>query len=301
MARSFGNTQRQAAPPVKPAQKPAAKPAQKTGTAVAKPVAEKANLPASFLQKQLAAAGRRAGFENITSREMSVPFWKVVDKSSGVAIDGSDAYIDGCLPGMIHNSVTNELVASEDGLLVVACGFKSVIIEYNSTEPGSGFVGEHPISSNIKDGGEFDDNGRFVLPNGHCLVDAYNYSVLADSGSEEFSAAMISMSGSNQGVGRQWNTMMANRKAELPDGQRFTPATYGVLYRLRTRQMKKDKFVWYVWEITDEGLVQDEALFTRAEDLNQLTLDNRVQGNYAGGGQTEAGAEEPDTDKKIPY
>jgi len=77
--------------------------------AVAKTETRAVALKGSLAQRQAAAGQERRGFENVAAKDYAIPFIKIVDKSSGVAIKGGDQYIEGCEPGMIFDTVTKEV------------------------------------------------------------------------------------------------------------------------------------------------------------------------------------------------
>lgn len=279
MARNFGAATKPTPQAAKPAPaKPA--PAPQPSKAVATQATGTSVVVKGLADRMKAAADQRKGFEGMSSKDFAIPFIKIADKNSPIAMKGSDKYVEGIEPGMIFNTVSKTFWNGDTGIYVIDCGFKSVIIEYESTEPGSGFIAEHPSDSDIKSDATTDPNGRLVLPNGHCLVDSNNHYVLMLSEDNQVEQCVIAMSGTNLTVSRQWNTVKANRKAQLPDGTRFTPPTYGVIYNLKTKVSKGDQFIWHNWEIFDDGLIEDEALFTRAEEFYETVLEGNVRANY---------------------
>ena len=260
-------------------------------------------VPASMAARMTAAAAKGRGFEGMESKDYAIPFIKILDKSSAVCIESSDAYIEGARPGAIFNTVDQAITSGEDGIHVIPCGFKSVILEWESDQPGSGFIAEHPCSSDIKSLAQPNDKGQPVLPDGHMLQDANNHYVLHVKDPDDlsdFDQVVISMSGTQLTKSRRWNSMMSGRKAELPDGTRFTPPTYGVLYHLSTAPQSRDTFHWHGWEIFDSGLVEDESLFQHAEDFADTILKGAVKANY-NAGQTEPGATENDEGEDVPF
>lgn len=306
--------------------KTAAKPAPKAAPVQEEEEEETENLPAESqssevtvaknLSERFASAAGKGATETMGAKDYAIPFIKILDKSSQETIEGSDKYIEGARPGMIFNTVTKEIFDGKEGIVVVPCGFKSVVLEWESTEPGSGFIAEHPASSDIKiksaaqlketaGGGK-----RLVIPsNGHCLQDANNYFVMMVKEDGDITHAIISMTGSNLTQARLWNSMMSDRKMVI-NNQRMKAPTYGVQYQMTSAAKTDGKFHWHVWNIVDAGLIDDEELFDRAESFYETVNEGLVKGNYQSTAQ-EAPVADPaggdsnqdhiDDDDKLPY
>lgn len=288
--------------PAAPA-KPATPPKTTPSTPAPKPPAVQApaKLPAALASRMKQAAADASGFESMAAKDYAIPFLKMVDKSSKIAVEGHSEYIEGCRPGMIFNTVTKRLYGADEGIHVIPCGFKSVILEWESTEPNSGFIAEHPASSDIKDGAELEEleNGRkvLVLPNGHSLVDANNYYVLVvDPETKEIERAIISMTSTGLKASRQWNSMMDGIRLDDGAGGRFRPPIYGVQYHMTTKKEQKDDYVYSIWQIQPDDPIQDDALFTAAEDFYDSFSKGLAKGNYAAaqraGGLDDSGSDD---------
>lgn len=61
-----------------------------------------------------------AGFENVTSENMAMPFIKLISDASPENKKTNEKYIEGAAPGMIVNTVTKKLYDGVKGLLVVS-------------------------------------------------------------------------------------------------------------------------------------------------------------------------------------
>lgn len=279
--------------PAKPQAKPATT-AQKPAPAVhAKPpaVQQQAKLPAGLASRMKKAAETASGFETMAAKNYAIPFFKIVDKSSKICMEGHSDYIEGCRPGMIFNTVTKKLYPANVGIYAVPCGFKDVVLEWESTEPGSGFVAEHPATTELKQEAHLEElpGGRKVLmlPNDHVLQDSSNYYVLVvDPETKEVEQGMISMTGSNLKISRQWNSSMNALRVDDGAGGRFRPPTYGVIWHLTTKQEQKDDYVYGVWVPSDPTPIEDEGLFTQAEDFFDTFTKGLAKGNYESAAKT---------------
>ena len=50
------------------------------------------------------------GFENMTQEDIALPFVRILGQLSPQVTEGDAKYIDGAKPGMIYNTVTNEVI-----------------------------------------------------------------------------------------------------------------------------------------------------------------------------------------------
>lgn len=276
------------------------------------------NVVAAGIANRMAKAAGQGALETMGAKDFAIPFLKVLDKGSPIVIEASDQYVEGAKAGMLYNTVTKELFDGKEGVIVIPCGFKSVILEWESTEPGSGFIAEHPASSDIKvkSGGSIQEQAggakRFVMPNGHCLQDANNYYCVLVKEDGDTEHVIISMTGSNLGVSRLWNSMMSNRKMVV-NGRRMTAPTFGVQYLMKTAAASDGQFHWHVFAPEDAGLIDDGNLLDITESFYETVTAGKVKGNYssntadAGPSKDAAGSDGnrdhiPDLgDDEIPY
>jgi len=70
----------------------------------------------------------------------------------------------------------------------------------------------------------------------------------------------------------------------------FRPAPFTQQYRLKTVLEKNQLGSWYGWEITSEGLVNDESLVNRAYKFRQSLATGSVKVKH---GQEEESAKTP--------
>jgi hypothetical protein len=289
----IGNKARQAPAPEPEEEEEEASAAKGKQVAKTEKAPENSSLAvASSVAARMAKAAGQGATESMGAKDYAIPFLKVLDKGSPIVIEGSDEYVEGAKAGMLFNTVTKELFP-KTGAIVIPCGFKSVILEWESTEPGSGFVGEHLASSDIKtkSGGSLQEMPggakRFVMPNGHCLQDANNYYCILVKENGDTEPVIISMTGSNLTVSRLWNSMMANRKM-MVNGRRMTAPSFGVQYLMKSKPMTDGKYHWHVFDPEDAGLVDDGGLLDVTESFYETVTAGKVKGNYNSTGGVDA-------------
>ena len=93
--------------------------------AVVKKTAAPAPMDLSNLEK---FAG--AGAENITSKDVSLPFLKIITNTSAYVTPGDAKFVDAARPGMVINTVLNKMYDGKTGFLAITCFFKFEYVEW---------------------------------------------------------------------------------------------------------------------------------------------------------------------------
>ena len=66
------------------------------------------------------------GFDNVDSKSLALPFLKILGQLSPQVTQGDSQFISEARPGMIFNTVTNQLYDGAKGIKVVPCFYKLV-------------------------------------------------------------------------------------------------------------------------------------------------------------------------------
>lgn len=74
------------------------------------------------------------------------------------------------------------------------------------------------------------------------------------------------------------------------NGNVFSPPRYAYVYELKTVSEENSKGSWHGWEISREGLIDSQALFTRAKDFAETVLTGDVVVKHEG--DDSAGSED---------
>ena len=64
------------------------------------------------------------GFENMTQEDMALPFIRILGQLSPQVTEGDAKFVEGAKPGMIYNTVTNDLFDGKKGIKVIPCYYK---------------------------------------------------------------------------------------------------------------------------------------------------------------------------------
>jgi hypothetical protein len=125
------------------------------------------------------------GFEGTTSKDLSIPFLGIL-QSNSPQVEGGDKPIEGAKPGMLVNTVTNELLDGETGQPFIPVHYDRAYVEWVPRTKGGGFVAMHDPASEgvvaeLKKQEQAKQRGKIILANGNELIETeYCYTLTLD-------------------------------------------------------------------------------------------------------------------------
>ena len=155
------------------------------------------------------------GFDNVDSNSLALPFLKVLGQLSPQVTQGDSQFNADARPGMIYNTVTNELYNGADGMDVIPCFYKLEYIEWKDRDKGAvAPVNVYPADSDIMSKTTRDEKGKDRLENGNYVEEtASHYVMVVEEGKSYF-----------------WCTCGKSSKQPFCDGSHkgteFTPLAY---------------------------------------------------------------------------
>ena len=222
---------------------------------------------AGALATNLFEADAHAGTQNMAQEDLALPFLKVLGQLSPEVNTRHAKHIEGAQPGMILNTVTNELYDGTKGIQVIPCYYKREYVEWKERGESLGApVAIHSTDSDVVASAKRDTMNKDRLPNGNYLENTASHFVLVTG--TNTSTALITMKSTQLKTSKKWNTMMLGIKLKGKDGL-FTPPTYSHVYLLKTVQQSNDKGTWYGWDVNKLGPVQDKAVYDQAKSFSQ--------------------------------
>ena len=234
------------------------------------------------------------GFDNMTQDDLALPFVRILGQLSPQVTAGDAKYMEDAKPGMIFNTVTNELFDGKKGIKVIPCYYKKDYPEWSDRGDGPGApVAVHLPNSPVIATGKR-EGSKIRLPNGNYLEETASYFVMVETKTGGYTPALITMKSTQLNVSKKWNSMM--KTTQIPDGKGgfAIPPMQGVVYNLSSTLQKNDKGSWYGWVVNMDRILdqKDKSLYLSARDFR----DNVSKGNV----QTKADVEETVTDS-TPY
>ena len=243
---------------------------------------------AGALSTNLFEADANKGSQNIAQDDLALPFLKVLGQLSPEVSKQNSKYVKGAEPGMIINTVTNELHDGSKGVNVLPVYYKRQYIEWQERGTSTGA----PV--NIYEAG--DDLPKTIrgkdnkdrLPNGNYLDTTASHFVLLLGDTP--TTALVSMKATQLKISRKWNSLMMGIKMKGKNGL-FTPPTYSHIYNLKTVQMSNDKGTWFGWDVSLIGPVKDQSVYAVAKNFSERVNTGEVTAKH--------GTEE--SESKSPY
>jgi hypothetical protein len=206
-----------------------------------------------------------AGNENLTSKDIAIPYIGILQALSPQCTKGTPEYIKGAEPGFFFQNVNLIMWDPEkEPLLVVPCAFDRVINEWVPRDAGGGLVGVHPVNTPLLREAKPNDKGVPTLPNGHNLIDTATHYVLYKSPiSGKFEPAVISMKSTGLKKSRLWNSLLTQQM--IPGTEKPAPRW---LYQwvFKTVLESGNGNNWYNFEI-DRGAVVDKETYMAAKKM----------------------------------
>jgi len=207
------------------------------------------------------AADAGAGMEGLSSQDMAIPFFNILQKLSPQLDTLGD--LSNAKAGNIFNTVTEEVFKE---IFVIPCAYKREFVEWRPREKGGGLIGQHAITSSAVTGAN-NVNGKLLTATGNILVEtAYHFVLRVELATGVLEPGLITMSSTQLKKNRRWNSLMNNLKVRGPNGM-VTPARYSHVYKLASIAEQNDKGAWFGWTIDNTGPVSSTSLYQSAKDF----------------------------------
>ena len=119
------------------------------------------------------------GSQNMTQEDLALPFLKVLGQLSPEVNKRDGKYVEGAEPGMILNTVTNEIFDGTKGIDIIPAFYERKYVEWQDRGEGKGSpVAIHDASSDIMSTTTRDKSFKDRLPNGNYLENTANHYVV---------------------------------------------------------------------------------------------------------------------------
>ena len=240
-------------------------------------IKEKAGAVANLNIEQFADAG----FENVDSKSLALPFLKVLGQLSPQVTQGDSQFISEARAGMIYNTVTDELYDGAKGITVVPCYYKLEYIEWKDREKGAvAPVNVYSSDSDIMSKTTRGDDGKDRLENGNYIEETASHYVLIVE-PDKTSTALLTMKSTQRKKSKKWNSMMMSLRQKRKSGAGFfKPAPFTQKYSLKTVLEKNNLGSWFGWEIEHVGGVDSEEVMKAAFDFYESCKKGAVRVNH---------------------
>lgn len=189
------------------------------------------------------------GFENADGDSYAIPFIRIQQKMSPACDPDNGAYLPEAKPGMLMDTVSEELTPGDGTMNIIACHFKRSFLEWKPNR--GGFVAEYsvPEGEALLDRCTKNEKNKDVTPDGNELVDTRTHYVLVVMEDGTTESAAICMSSTQTKKSRQWMTAMGKLRKHRASGEAYRPATFASVQTVHTVSESNDQGTWYGWKI----------------------------------------------------
>lgn len=251
-----------------------------------------------------------SGFENQTAADYSIPFLGVLQQMSPQVKDPDDGGVAGARPGMLLNTVTEELYSAKEGLQFVPAHTEHVFVEWVPRESGGGFVAVHQINSDVvkRAKAAAREYGKYRTDAGNDLVETfYVYGITCDD-RDAGEMLVIAFTSTKIKVYKRWNTKVGMFQIKTADGRKVRPPLFAHRVKLTTSKEKNNKGEFYNLSInpaeadlTTSLLSPDDPRFMAAKECKRMVESGMARAAYdsqdnAGGGSGGSGG-----DDEVPF
>jgi hypothetical protein len=230
---------------------------------------------AGALAANMFEADADQGSQNMTQEDLALPFLKVLGQLSPEVNKVHAKHVEGAEPGMILNTVTNEVFDGAKGLNVLPVYYERKLVEWQDRGESKGApVAIHNAESDIMSQTTRDKSFKDRLSNGNYIENTANHFVIVLGDSPQ--SALSSMKATQLKISRKWNSVMMGIKLQGKNGL-FTPPTYSHIYNLKTVQMSNDKGTWFGWDVSKVGPIEDKAVYDIAKSFAEKVGKGNVE------------------------
>lgn len=282
-------------------------------------MANKANVVAVTTKKtELATASDLSGFEafagegleSVSAQDLAIPYLRILAQLSPQVNKRDGAYVQGAEAGMIYNTVENVVYDGEEGVSVIPCYYRRVLVEWKPREQGGGYVATYQGDDPILKKTYKDSKGKDILDNGHIIEATAEFYVLMVNKDGGIQRCLITMTSTQLKKARKWLTQIQTTMGRGKNGNMFVMPMMSHVYTLSTVEERNDKGSWFGWEIAKDrvlnvGTSEDDAtLFQMAVEFSKSVKagEVKVKQEYDTGHQDAAASSSRDLDTDdIPF
>lgn len=246
------------------------------------------------------------GFETVEAGDLSIPFLGVLQALSP-QVQG-DAVVDGAKPGMLFNTVTEELIDGKTGLEFIPCLVDQCVVEWVPRDRGGGYVARHERDAQVVE----DARARASAPNemateaGNQLVETkYIYGIgIHPDGRQE--PLVLSFASTKITVFRRLMTKLRMFTIQDPaaKGGKRTPSLFEHRLRITSVSQTNKKGSFYNFSVgSAEGdlrsslIPRDSDLFAEAVALRESIKSGRATAAV----ESQDGGESAASGDDIPF
>lgn len=229
------------------------------------PVAEEVGQEVTAWEDDLAAMAG-AGFEDVKAADMAMPFFKLLQATSGECKRSEPTYIAGALEGMWFDTISKEFF---DEIDFVPCHYRTEYVEWGS-KIGE-FIRNHGKDDSVmrttkqdpKSGANLTAAGTRIVPTATWFGIVIGGVKNADDKEKRIEITgldrrcVITLSGTQQKVSRRWVSDASSLRLTNSKGVAFNPPLFAMSYHLGKAATKNDQGSWFLATVARGGWTLD--------------------------------------------
>lgn len=212
------------------------------------------------------------GTEGVDKDSQAIPFLAALQALSPAV---ADELVPGAKPGLLINTVTNELF---DKITVVPVAFQRRYVQWAQRSEGGGYKGEHkPLDVEAGHVGYKSEDGRYLVGDPKAsekdrakhdmLKDTRSHFVIAIRPDGSFFPALMPLASTQIKKSKKWISMIMGVQMRGPGGQLFNPASFSHMYTIGTVKESNDQGSWHGITVEAAGPVVNPEVYAAAKAL----------------------------------
>jgi hypothetical protein len=202
----------------------------------------------------------------------------------------ADGLVEGAKPGMIINTVTNELFSD---IVVVPVSFQRRMVQWAPRKKGGGFKGERsPIEVESGEFGYKAEGGSAYFVAGEdgkqlsyleareahdILKDTRSHFVIAVKPDGSFFPALMPLTSTQIKKSKKWISMILGVQMKRGDGSLFNPASFSHSYRIGSVKESNDQGSWFGVTVDANGPVTSADVYNAAKSLHEQVVAGKIK------------------------
>jgi len=228
------------------------------------------------------------GTEGVDKDSQAIPFLVVLQSNSPACVDQNPP---GAKPGLLMNSVTNELF---EKLVVVPVSFQRRFVEWAPRKLGGGYKGEHMPAA--VEGGEYgykatdSVSSYFVAAEGdkplgreaakdkhNALKDTRSHFILAVKPDGTFFPALFPLASTQIKKSKKWISMILGVQLRNAEDKLYNPASFSHMYTIGSVKESNDQGQWFGITVDAAGPVKSKEIYAAAKELHAQVAAGQVK------------------------
>ena len=208
------------------------------------------------------------GFEDTNQDDYAIPMLILLQ---GLSPQVKEDGVEGARPGMLMNSVTNQLYSGKEGVVFIPSHREHVYIEWVPRDQNGGFVGMHAHDSDVvlRAKSESKEFGKYYTPEGNQLKETFMlYGIIVNTDDETPEcAAVISFTSTKIKGYKKMMTTIRQLMVPTPGGKRVNPPMFANQLLIKSRSEKNAHGDFYNFDIGFRNGSAKESLLAPGSDL----------------------------------